>query len=292
MMKNLFFSLIFLIFLFGAGLLFGSVNSNVPGNPRIIVLVPSLHEILFELGLGEQIVATSRFAKYPSVSAGIPKVGGLVDLNLEAIVALRPDVILADSSEMFLQRKSLLEKNGTRLIFMRTETIGDIYRNINELGKIFGREDKAAELIRQIQDSIGYYSDLVRALQKDERRYFLLVISRPIGKFADIYVAGTKTFLSELLEGCGLVNLAPFDGYKPMTLEFFLQRNPSWVIEVHSEIASEQSENYEKEWKQFWINRPTAPEIIILKGDYVSIPGPRIYQIVKQFYQILIQKQK
>jgi len=254
---------------------------------RIVSLVPSLTEILFELDMGQYLVGVSSYCTYPDSVHTIEKLGGLYDVSMEKLIRLQPDYILVDRSRNWKKHLQKVETIDPEIIALRTETIEDIYSNIQILGKTFHRQAKAARLVRIIQDSIAYYQISPR---KENIKRVLLIVNRAPGKMAQIYAAGQNTFINEISEMCGLQNVINGDGYLQVNSEFIYKADIDYVLEFNAGIQDEQKTDIVEEWQLFWNEKNKSVPICVFNEDYMVIPGPRVYWGIKRIAEMVKEK--
>ncbi len=116
--------------------------------PRIIALSPHIVEMLFDIGAGEQIIATVEHANYPKQAMKIPRIGNYLGLQTERIIELQPDIIIAWQSGGATSDLTRLKQLGFTVIYSDPKKFSDIASDINKLGKITGHEQKANRLAK------------------------------------------------------------------------------------------------------------------------------------------------
>ncbi len=166
---------------------------------RVVTLAPSLTETVLALGAGEALIGVSRFDERPEVQA-LPRVGGFNDLALEALVALRPQLVVVQKSPGNQKAVETLARLGVSVLALPLTTVGDVAAAMREVGRAVGREDKAAELVAALEAARA--TERARAA-KGPRRRVLFVYG-----FEPLVVAGPGSFAHELLEDCGVANAA------------------------------------------------------------------------------------
>lgn len=182
---------------------------------RIISFVPAITETMYHLGLDEEIVGRTRFCKFPKdkVKNAID-IGGTKDMKLERIQALKPDVIIAEKEENTKEMVETLEKHFPVFVF-EVQHYEDIFRMLQDLGRLTDREAQAAELTAQIQTAFQNVSP------KGEARISYVIWQRPY------MVVGKDTYINSILEELGFQN--PFiekEGrYPEVTIEDFKEAN-------------------------------------------------------------------
>ncbi len=200
---------------------------------RIIATAPSSTAIVFDLGLDDKIVGVTSLTQFLSYAPEIQKkadqkekVGGIIDLNLEKIVALKPDFIVLDNSQVkFLAQ---LDELGARLGFKTYVTgpknLDGIIENILELGLVTAALSRAKELAGDMEFKRLRLRDAVAGLERKKEAFFM-VWHDPL------WTTGSDTFLGQALELAGLKNIfADIQGFKVVSREEVIKRNPETII--------------------------------------------------------------
>ncbi|NLK44749.1 MAG: cobalamin-binding protein [Tissierellia bacterium] len=237
----------------------------------IISLAPSNTETLFALGLGDRVVGVTPFCDYPEEAQTKEKVGDYSGNNLERIIELEPDLILVygpgDEEE-----NRILREAGIKVLGFLSETMDDIMKDIETIGKATGRNEKAADIINSIKEKRDYILEKVK--DAEEVTVFYEIWHDPL------MGAGKGSFMDELITLAGGKNIAyDTDGaYPQYDLEQLIERDPQVYL------ASKDSEDKTIESIKL---RPGYDAISAIKNDriylfkgneanLVSRPGPRI----------------
>ena len=187
---------------------------------RIVSLLPSLTESLCALGGCDRLVGTDRYSNSPPAVTGLPKLGGIEDANLERIVALKPDVVLAAPSARVIDR---LEALGLKVVLLESKTHADVQRSLKVLATMLGTPAAAEVLWRAIQQQVEQAASRVPVTLRGQHVYFEVD--------ATPYAAGEGSFIGETLARLGLANAVP------ATLGPFPQLNPEFVVRVQPDIV-------------------------------------------------------
>ena len=263
---------IFLIVTLFAILCVRSVADEPPA--RIISLSPSLTHIVYALGELDRIVGVTIYSDFPPEAAKLPKVGGWVNPNFEAVVALRPDAILLmkDQDSMFGDK---LRSLGLRTVIVNgNDSVADIIDTIDFLGGLLGREGKAKEVTGHIEDSIAAVKKRTENLPQKK---VLLVVGRSPGTLEDIYVIGQNNYINELIEIAGGENVVTNERFSlKLTREAILTLDPDVIIEVNHEQPDKEEEIIEI-WSELVESRAVRNgEVYILPTTVVLHPSQTI----------------
>lgn len=196
---------------------------------RIVSLAPSITEILFALGVGDSVVGVSDYCAGPEAALRLPRVGGVVNANLERIVALAPDLLLTIGEARRLRPLAAAESIPFRSLTL--EAVADVGRAIREVGALVGAEARAQRLAADLDGRLAAVRERWVA---SEPIPTLLVLSRPAGRLFGLMTCNRTSFLSELLTIAGGRNCFA-DGpgrYLTPGLERIVQVAPAVIIEV------------------------------------------------------------
>ena len=125
---------------------------------RIISMAPNVTEILFAIGLDEEIVGVTNFCNYPDAAQGKPKIGGYYDPNIEVILSLTPDLIVATPDGYSKERLQKLEQSGISVFVVNPEKIDEILETMLLLGKVTGKDDEAKQVVAGLRARAGRWA--------------------------------------------------------------------------------------------------------------------------------------
>lgn len=190
---------------------------------RIISLLPSLTESVCAMEQCQRLVGVDRYSNYPDSVLRLPKLGGGLDPNIEAIVALRPDVVLVSGASRATSR---LEALGLKVIALDTKSHADVKRVLQTLGALLGVPESqgAGRLWRTIDSSVSAASQSLSPQAKNTRVYF--EVSR------GPYAASESSFIGETLKRLGVKNVVPasLGPFPKLNPEFVLRANPDLIM--------------------------------------------------------------
>jgi iron complex transport system substrate-binding protein len=242
---------------------------------RIVCLVPAVTEMLFAIGAGPQVVAVSSFDTYPPDVANLPRVGALLDPDLERILSLRPDLVVVYGTQVELRQQ--LDRAGVPQFVYTHARLADVMTAIRELGARVGRAEQAHDVATNIETAL----EDIRTRAADRRRpRTLLVIGREPGTLRGIIASGGYGFLHEMLEIAGGQNVFADVARESVqaTSELVLARQPEVIVEVRGAPLSERQVRAER---SVWATLSSVPAVrngrIHIIGDQRTVvPGPRV----------------
>jgi iron complex transport system substrate-binding protein len=195
---------------------------------RIVTLLPSLTESVCALGGCDRLVGTDRFSNSPARVVSLPKLGGLEDAQIERIVSMKPDVVLAGPSARVIDR---LESLGLKVLVLESKTHADVKRTLRALGQLLDSPAAADAVWARIESAMADATRRVPAAMRGKRVYFEVD--------ATPYAAGAGSFIGETLARLGVGNiiapeLGPFPRLNP---EFVVKARPDIIIAAQSNLA-------------------------------------------------------
>lgn len=256
---------------------------------RIITLAPSITETAFALGLGDNIIAVTDYCDFPSETLNLPKVGGFIDPNIEAIVALQPDlvILLANQQHTIKQFQQL---NIPTLSVFNT-TLSDIKNTINIIGQHTQHQDQAQQLLANIDQKITTIEEKVTGLASPR---VMITMGHSIGSehMKQVFIAGQNDFYNDLITLAGGQN-AYLDkqlNVPSISIEGIMQLNPEVIIDIFPEADDHDADltNVLQLWQNLgYIDAVKNNRIHIIQEDYATIPGPRIFLLLDQFARLI-----
>ena len=238
---------------------------------RIISLVPGATEMLFAIGAGPRVVAVSSYDKEPPQVTSLPRVGALIDPDVERILSLKPDLIVVYGSQHDLVRQ--LARAGVPHFSYVHGGLADIFTTIRQMAARTGDGDQANQLVKQIEDTLA---DVRRRVAGRPRPKTMVVFGREPGSLRNVYASGGYGFLHDVLEIAGAADV--FSDIKRESVqastELILTRAPEVIVELRADDESAPDPTA-------WQALPAVPavrdkRIVTLTGSDMVTAGPRI----------------
>jgi iron complex transport system substrate-binding protein len=255
---------------------------------RIVSLVPALTEMLFAIGAGPQVVAVSSYDTFPPEVKSLPRVGALLDPDMERILALRPDLVVSYGSQTDVQAQ--LARAKIRVFSYRHAGLNGVFTSLKEIGAAVGRTAESERLAREIRSGLDGIQARVRGRPRPRT---LLVFERDPASLRGVYVSGGVGFLHEMLGIAGGVNVfadVEREAVQP-SIETMLARGPEFILEVRATGMLAPADDVSQA-KRVWGALASVPavkqgHIQILTGEYLVVPGPRVVQGTEAFARAL-----
>ena len=255
---------------------------------RIVSMAPSITETLFALGLGDRVVGVTRYCRYPAEARQEPEIGGYLDPNFEAIVALRPDLIvmLADGGPA----RRAFDKLRLPTLVVCHKTVDGILDSISTIGCSCGAERRGEEIVAEIRLRM---KRIRRKTSDLPRRRVLIAVDRTFGRggVEDAYFAGRDGQLDRMIELAGGQN-----GYRAaarfpiIAAEGILQINPQVIVDVvpESKAAEIGKEAILADWRQVaGVDAVKHGRVYVLADDRASLPGPGFIRTVEHLARLI-----
>jgi iron complex transport system substrate-binding protein len=247
----------------------------INGTPqRIVSLAPSNTESLFALGLGDKVVGVTMYCDYPPEAQEKEKVGGYYGPEIEKIIALEPDLILATDFHRF-ELIPALEEQGFTVFAVAPQTLDDVLESIQNVGKITGKEEEASGLVNEMQSKIEEIEELTQGLG-ERPRVFYVTWHDPI------WTVGRNTWIDDLIWIAGGNNTFSqyFESGAMVEIEWVLFCNPEVIV------TSSWPGVYEWAMNETALNVTDARQndrMYTCDDNLVQRPGPRLVEGLEWF---------
>ena len=251
---------------------------------RIVSLAPSNTEILFALGLGDKVVGVTEYCNYPQEAMTKPKVGGFSNVDIEKVVSLEPDLVLATH----IHGKTVipaLEKLGLTVVAITPGSLNEVLDSITLVGKITGQSREASKLINDLGTRIETVADKTRNLSPDQKpRVFYVTWHDPL------MTAGTETLADDVISSAGGQNIAyDISGDKAINLETVIYRDPQVIV---ASVGMGSGEDLPWQYVQTEPRLENTQALLNdrvykIDGDVIHRPGPRIVDALEQMAQFI-----
>ena len=244
---------------------------TVPDNPqRVVALAPSITEIIYALGQENLLKGVTLYSDFPPAAVNLPKVGSYVQLNLEKIVALKPDLCIAvkDGNPRVVANR--LQSLKIPVYAVDPRNLETVMQTVLEIGNLLNANQRADLLVQRMRSRVLKVKSLVSKAEYRPRVFFQIGIS-------PIVSVGTDTFIHELILLAGGKNLAQGPvAYPRFSREQVLALSPEVFI-ITSMARAAVFEQVKAEWSR-WPNMPAIRDqrIFIEDSNFFDRPTPRL----------------
>jgi len=241
---------------------------------KIISLVPSITEVVYALGLEDKLVGVTKYCNYPEAAKDKPIIGGYSSVDLEKVVEIQPDLILATR----IHRAEVipeLERLGLTVLDLYPTTLDEVMEAITLVGKCTGKEDEASQLVTEIRDRISAItSETVNLTEAQRPRVFYVQWHDPLK------TAGSGNRIHELIELAGGTNIAQdLSGISvTISLEAVIGANPEVIVAGVGMAAGEDSplQLALTEPRLKGVDARINKQVYGMDNDLINRAGPRI----------------
>ena len=252
---------------------------------QIVSLAPSITEILFAIGAGDQVVGRDDFSNYPEAAVSLPSIGGnFGELNTEAIVALQPDLVLAAELTTQEQVQALQDLGLTVFLLANPVEMEGMYDMLGIAAQLTGREAETEALVASLQERVAAVEETISSAETTPVVFYELDSTDPSAP----WTAGPGTFIDTLITMAGGENLgASFDGaWVQVSSEELLSKNPD-VIVLGDAVWGVTVESVEARAGWEGIAAVQNGQIFPFNDDLASRPGPRLVDGLEELAKLI-----
>jgi len=248
---------------------------------RVVSLAPSITELVYALDRGDTIKGTAQFSDHPPKAADLPRVGPYSRPDLERILSLAPDLVLAIRDGNPRHTIERLESLNIPVFAVDSGNIQEIMQSIQALGEVLGAMDKADELVRDMRERMDHVQK--QAAKKDSRPAILFQVDSD-----PVIGAGNSTFIHEMIHLAGGTNvLADMERYPRLGWEDILRMDPEVVI-IASMAGGRSSEKLLQSWHRWpQLRAVQNSRVHVVDADIFERPTHRLMEGLDRLAQII-----
>ncbi|MBU4320485.1 MAG: cobalamin-binding protein [Nitrospinae bacterium] len=257
--------------------LFTAVKAAEPPN-RIVSLAPSMTEILFALGLEHNIVGVTNFCDYPEEAKKKPKIGGMSNPSLEAVVSLKPDIVIMTTDGNPKEFEERLHSLKIKTYVFKERQLLDLPHGVRNIGLALGVKEKAESVAKEIEEAVSKYKG-------QGKKVLFIIWPEPL------IVAGPNTLIDDAINLLGAINIAQgaTASYPKYSIEEIFRQSPDVII------IGKGHEDMRKLSNRLLKRLSSVPAVRDNKVFYVSDNlyrlGPRVIEGIKELAGYLNEKQ-
>ena len=244
----------------------------------MVSLAPSVTETLFELGAGDRLVGITDLCDYPPATRLLPRVGGMVKPDWEAVLRLHPDLVVATTAGNDASLVGQAEKVGLPLYFTDAPDLEGLLDSFVRLGDVIGLPEKGRELRRSLESRIDMIEHAPLAGPRP-RILFLVWVDPPV-------VPGSGTFLSDALKRAGVDSVtsdAP-SGWPTYDLETLLLRRPDWIVSARQNASALANLTGRPGWREL---DAVAKRRVGTVSETIERPSPRVVDALEELRDLV-----
>ena len=256
---------------------------------RIVSMAPSITETLYALGLGDRVVGVTRYCEYPPDVRDKARVGGYFDPNLEAILTLKPDlVIMLEEQAESMPAMDMLK---LETLVVSHKTIDGIIDSFRTIGRRCDRGSEGKWMAREFKDRLERIRAKTQGLPRP-RVLFVLDRTFGCGHLTDVYVAGADDYFDTIIELAGGRNACRVQSVRNPVVspEGLLRLDPDVIVDLvrPDKLKKHGQQTIRADWKELSrIKAVYSGQLLIFEKSYACIPGPRLIQLVEDLARVL-----
>lgn len=253
---------------------------------RIVSMAPNVTEMLFAIGLDSEIVGVTEFCNYPESAKAKTKIGGYYNPNIEVILSLKPDLIVATPDGYSKERIERLEKSGIPIFIVNPKTIDDVLESLLALGKITGREEYSKQVVDGLKNRVNAIRDKVSKIPVNKRPKVFYEIGQD-----PLVTVGPGNFVNDLIKTAGGINIAEDapNSWPIYSVEAIITKNPDIILTAPPTMTSSDKNELER-WKKYrTISAVINNRIYAIDPDILLRSGPRIFDGLEKLYVLFHQ---
>jgi iron complex transport system substrate-binding protein len=243
---------------------------------KIIPLIPSNTEIVYALGLGDKVAAVTDNDTYPEDVKNKEKIGGM-EVNIEKIISLNPDLVLAHNSSMSMLKDGIQQLKDAKIpvfVVEDAKTFDQVYTSIETIGKATGTEAKATEIVKDMKTRLAAVQEKAKAITTPANVWV------EIGGPPEIYTTGKGTFMDEVLKVINAKNVAGNqEGWPKVTEEDAVKLNPDVIVTAYGPGMAN-AVLARPAWKD--VPAVKNKKVYEVNADLTNRPGPRLIEGVEE----------
>ena len=262
------------VFVALAALLFATTAVSRAAASRVVSIIPATTEMLFAMGAGDRLVAVGTYDRFPPEVDRLPRVGALLDPNVERILSLRPDLVILYGTQTDLRQQ--LDRAHVPYYPYLHRGLPDITQTIRSLGARVGVESAGNALADRLEQQLA---DIRAKVGKSPRPKTLLVFGREPGTLRNIDASGGVGFLHDMLETAGGTNALGDVKQQSVMLstELVLARAPDVIIELRYARGDTTAPADLRAWDALQaVPAVRNRKVVMLQGEEFVVPGPRV----------------
>jgi iron complex transport system substrate-binding protein len=251
---------------------------------KIISLLPSDTEIIYALGDGDKLIAVDTYSNYPEEAKKKQQLDSGSKTNIEAIIGLKPDVVILGQMAQTVDQFKQLEDAGIKVVVTEAGSIAETYKVIEMMGKTLNKEAKATEIINGMKSDF----DKIKAEVKNKAPKKVYIEISPLQY--KLWSCGKGTFQDELLTMIGATNIfSDISSWKEVSEEQVLSRNPDIIITTVGPMYGVSDPVSEIKSRANWnkIDAVKNGKVFVTDSDAIQRPGPRLATAAKDLVKII-----
>jgi len=250
---------------------------------RIVSLSPTVAEILFAVGAGNQVVGTTAATNYPEAASQLPIIGDYENINNESVIALSPNLVIGERSFVKLSTVDYLRNHGITVLVLDSNSIQGALDTIRTIGKATGHSSEAETIVSSLEKEMKAITDLSSKISENEK-----VRVAQLNWYNPLNVSGSNTMQDSIIRAAGCLNaFSDVDGWGNVNIEKFMVVDSDMIVITKNAGLGNTDEDVIKTYfgndsRLQQLSAYKNNKILVIDGDLIDRSGPRFIQAVKQ----------
>lgn len=251
---------------------------------KIVSLMPSVTETLFAVGAGDRVIARSDWCNYPEQALELPSVGQM-DFDLEILLSLQPDLVLAHEGGLYSAGDKLDQVRDAGIpvvVVPNSESFEGVYEAINLVALVTGNAENGEVIISDLQGAFASVVEKVSKISVDERLTVWIEID------PTLWTTGKGTFMHEILETINVINGAhETEGWGQFNEEDIIVMNPDVIVTTYGYYVENPKQQIMERAGWTSVTAVLKEQIFDVNSDTLSRPGPRLAEGVEELAKLI-----
>ncbi len=255
---------------------------------RVVSVSPAATRYLVYLGLQDRVVGVT---DWDMLAGKVEKIGNMVPLNVEKILSLKPDLVLAFGGFQAPEIPKL-EKVGLKVVAINPNSLDDILKSLVMVGYIFNVEDEAKKKAEYLRNKMLSIAKEAYKIPFDKRPKVLYLSSVPQAGSKEIWTACSGSYMNDLITLAGGRNIAASiagpNGWVPLSIEYIYKEDPDAIIVAKYFGSDEDAKKAVENFKAFKpLKAVRNGKILVIDGNIASQPSPQIFDLLEVIYKFI-----
>jgi iron complex transport system substrate-binding protein len=253
---------------------------------RVVSTAPGITETLYALGAGSRVVGVSTYCRFPAEAANKPKIGTYLQPNVEAILRLKPDLVILE--KLAPQALDQLKRAGIPVRRIDTGNVATNLKMMEDIADSIGLRQAGLELTQKVR---AQFKSIAASTASKPKKRVVFIVGRNPGRLEGIIAVGKQSYLNELIDTAGGVNVfadSPIS-YPKVSLESLIRMHPDLIVDMGdmAETAGV-TEQQKRSVEALWRTRPEIKaRVHAVADDIFVVPGPRMVDAALEFRRLI-----
>ncbi len=247
-------------------------------------MAPNVTEMLFAIGLKDEIVGVTDFCDYPPAALERPRIGGYYNPNIEAILSLNPDLVVATPDGYSKERVEKLDQAGISVFLVNPQKVDEVLETMLTLGKVTDREDAAEQVVQDLRARVQAVEREVDSIPEEKRAKVFYEIGQD-----PLITAGPGNFVDNLIRAAGGINIADdaASDWPQYSVEAVIMKEPDVIITAPHVPSQESTITQPSIWSKYeTIPAVRNGRIYQVDPDILLRAGPRIVDGLEELHRL------